>query len=157
MSANKPKGSSLLSTTTLIFIISVAFAIITAYMWVGKAVEQSREERVLELLNYTCAFDPHLNWEIDIYVKNSGDNPLFISYVYVKNMEVSKYGTEPPSRTLGTITTDLEKREEILGGEVTKVRIWVGARFGFLIPGSKVNVKILTARGTGVEKSISLP
>ncbi len=156
MSEKAPRKASPFSAPVIIFIISCSFALVTAFMWMGKTSELSNLEESVDILNYTSIVDPHRNWEIVIFLNNSGDAPVVLTNVYVSNMEVSVYGADSPNSIVSTITTDLMKKGEIpMGGEV-KVTIWVGAKFGFLISGNMVKIQILSLGGLKLEKSIML-
>ncbi len=156
MSEKAPRKASPFSAPVIIFIISCAFALVTAFMWMGKTSELSNLEESVDILNYTSTVDPHRNWEIVIFLNNSGDAPVVLTNVYVSNMEVSVYGADGPSSTVSTITTDLMKKGEIpMGGEV-KVTIWIGAKFGFLTSGNMVKIQILSLGGLKLEKNIML-
>jgi len=152
----KAGKSSFLSAPVLLFLISIAFAIATAYMWVGKTGELSQGDESVEVLDCTCALDPYMNWEISVFLNNSGNIPVVLSSIYVNNMEVSKYGVGDPCSSIGTITTDFNKQSEIPNGDITEVTVWVGAKFGFLTSGSMVSVKILTAGGMEIARSVRL-
>lgn len=152
----KAGKSSFLSAPVLLFLISIAFALATAYMWMGKTGELSQGDESVEVLDCTCALDLYMNWEISVFLNNSGNTPVVLSSIYVNNMEVSKYGAVDPGSIVGTITTDFRKRAEIPRGEVAEVTVWVGAKFGFLTSGSMVSVKILTAGGMEIARSVRL-
>ena len=156
MSEKAPRKASPFSAPVIIFIISCSFALVTAFMWMGKTSELSNLEESVEILNYTCTVDPHRNWEIVIFLNNSGDAPVVLTTVYVGNMEVSLYGADGPGSTVSTITTDLMKKGEIPMGEEAKVTIWIGVKFGFLISGNMVKIQILSLGGLKLEKSIML-
>ena len=156
MSERAPRTAGHFSAPVIIFLISVSFALVTAFMWMGKTGELSNLEESVEILNYTCTVDPHGNWEIVIFVNNSGDAPVALTNVYVGNMEVSEYGTDGPSSTVSTITTDLMKKGEVPTGEEAKVTVWIGAKFGFLTSGNMVRIQILSLGGLKLEKNIML-
>jgi len=124
-------------------------------MWMGKTSELSNLEESVDILNFTSTVDPHRNWEIVIFLNNSGDAPVVLTNVYVSNMEVSVYGADGPSSTVSTITTDL-MNDEIPMGEEAKVTIWIGAKFGFLTSGNMVKIQILSLGGLKLEKNIML-
>ena len=97
-----------------------------------------------------------MNWEIVVFLCNSGNASVVLGNVYVNNMEVSVYGAVAPSLTVGSITTDLEKRGELPGGGEARVVIWIGGKFGFLTSGNVVDFKILSADGLEVGRSVRL-
>jgi hypothetical protein len=125
-------------------------------MWMGAVDKLSQEEASAEVLNYTCAVDRYMNWEIVVFLRNSGDTPAFFTNVYINNMEVSKYGAESPGSPVGTITTDLSERAEAQAGEVVKVTIWVGTKFGFLTSGNTARVQIVGEGGIELMKNVVL-
>ncbi len=156
MSEIKPRKVGPVSVPALLFIISIASALVTAYMWMGTVNKLSQEEVSAEVLNYTCTVDRYMNWEIVFFLNNSGSAPAVFTNVYINNMEVSKYGAESPGSSVGTITTDLSKRVETLAGEVVKATIWVGAKFGFLTSGNTVKVQIAGEGGIELVKNVML-
>lgn len=156
MSETEPRKANLLSAPVLLFVISIVFALATAYMWMGKTSRLSQEGGSIEILNYTCSFDSHMNWEIVVFLCNSGNTSVVLGNVYVNNMEVSVYGAEGPSLTVGTITTDLGKGKDFPRGGKARVAIWIGGKFGFLTSGNVVNFKILSAGGLVIGKSVRL-
>ena len=156
MSERTPRKAGPFSAPVIIFIISASLALVTAFMWMGKTGELSNLEESVEILNYTCTMDPHGNWEIVIFLNNSGDAPVVLKNVYVGNMEVSLYGADGPSSTVSTITTDLIKKGEIPTGEEAKVTVWIGAKFGFLTSGNMVKIQIMSLGGLKLEKKIML-
>lgn len=156
MSEREPGKAGPFSAPVIIFIISVASALVTAYMWMGTVDKLSQEEASAEVLNYTCAIDRYMNWEIVVFLNNSGDAPAFFTNVYINNMEVSKYGAESPVSSVGTITTDLSERVEAQAGEVVKATIWVGGKFGFLTSGNTVRVQIVGESGIELVKNVVL-
>jgi len=156
VSGIKPRKVSPLSAPALLFIISIASALVTAYMWMGTVGKLSQEEASAEVLNYTCAVDRYMNWEIAVFLNNSGSASVFFTNVYINNMEVSKYGAESPGSSVGTITTDLSERVEAQAGEVVKATVWVGAKFGFLTSGNTVRVQIAGEGGIELVKNVVL-
>jgi hypothetical protein len=156
LSEAEPRKANLLSAPVLLFVLSIVLALATAYMWMGKTSRLSQEGGSIEILNYTCSFDSHMNWEIVVFLCNSGNASVVLGNVYVNNMEVSVYGAEGPSLTVGTITTDQVKGWDIPGGGEARVVIWIGGKFGFLISGNVVDFKILSAGGLEVGRSVRL-
>lgn len=156
MSSIRSRVESLTSAPTLLFIISIVFALVTAYMWMGTVSRLSKDEVSLETLDYLCTTDRYMNWKIVFLLNNSGGSPVIFTNVYINNMEASSYGVGAPTSTVGTITTDLERGAEVVSGEDIGITIWVGARFGFLTSGNTVRVKILCAGGFEVEKNVVL-
>jgi len=156
VSGIKPRKVSLVSAPALLFIISIASALVTAYMWMGAVGKLSREEASAEVLSYTCAVDRYMNWEIVVFLNNSGGAPVVFTNVYVNSVEVSRYGAESPGSSVGTITTDLRESVAARSGEVLRVTIWVGARFGFLASGSVVRVQIVGEGGIELMKNVVL-
>jgi len=156
VSGIKPRKVSLVSAPALLFIISIASALVTAYMWMGAVGKLSREEASAEVLSYTCAVDRYMNWEIVVFLNNSGGAPVVFTNVYVNSVEVSRYGAESPGSAVGTITTDLRERAAARGGGVLRVTIWVGAKFGFLASGSAVRVQIVGEGGIELMKDVVL-
>jgi hypothetical protein len=156
VSERAPGKAGPFSAPVIIFIISVSFALVTAFMWMGKTGELSDLEESVEFLNYTCTVDPHGNWEIVFFLSNSGDAPVALTNVYVGSMEVSLYGADGPSSTVSSITTDLVKRGEVPTGGGARVTVWIGAKFGFLTSGSMVKIQILSLGGLRLEKNIML-
>jgi len=144
------------SAPALLFIISIASALVTAYMWMGTVNKLSREEASAEVLNYTCAVDRYMNWEIVVFLNNSGGASVVFTNVYVNSMEVSRYGAESPGSSVGTITTDLRERAAVQSGGVLRVTVWVGARFGFLTSGNVVRVQVVGEGGVELMKSVML-
>jgi hypothetical protein len=147
LSETKPRKANLLSAPVLLFVLSIVLALATAYMWMGKTSRLSQEGGSIEILNYTCSFDSHMNWETMVFLCNSGNASVVLGNVYVNNMEVSVYGAEAPSLNVGTITTDLIKGEDIPGGGEVGVVIWIGGKFGFLTSGNTVRVQIVGEGG----------
>jgi len=156
VSGIKPRKVSPVSAPALLFIISIASALVTAYMWMGTVDKLSREEASAEVLNYTCAVDRYMNWEIVFFLNNSGGAPVVFTNVYVNSMEVSRYEAESPGSSVGAITTDLRERAVARSGEVLRVTIWVGARFGFLTSGNTVRVQIAGEGGIELMKNVML-
>ncbi len=156
MSGIKPRKVSPVSAPALLFIISIASALVTAYMWMGAVGKLSREEASAEVLSYTCAVDRYMNWEIVVFLNNSGGAPMVFTNVYVNSVEVSRYGAKSPGSAVGTITTDLMERAPARSGEVLRVTIWVGARFGFLTSGSVVRVQVVGEGGVELMKNVVL-
>jgi hypothetical protein len=122
----------------------------------GTVNKLSQEEASTEALNYTCAVDRYMNWEIVVFLNNSGDAPVVFTNVYINSMEVSRYGVESPGSSVGTITTDLRERVTVQSGEVVKAIIWVGAKFGFLTSGNTVKVQIAGEGGIELVKNVVL-
>ena len=156
MSGIKPGKVSPVSAPALLFIISIASALVTAYMWMGAVGKLSQGEASAEVLNYTCAVDRYMNWEIVVFLNNSGGAPVVFTNVYVNSVEVSRYGAESPGSSVGTITTDLRERAEARSGEVLSVTIWVGARFGFLASGNAVRVQVVGEGGVELMENVVL-
>jgi hypothetical protein len=156
MSGIKPRKVSPVSVPALLFIISIASALVTAYMWMGTVNKLSQGEASAEVLNYTCAVDRYMNWEIVVFLNNSGGAPVVFTNIYVNSVEVSRYGAESPGSAVGTITTDLMERAPARSGEVLRVTIWVGARFGFLTSGSVVRVQVVGEGGIELMKNVML-
>jgi hypothetical protein len=156
VSGIKPRKVSPVSAPALLFIISIASALVTAYMWMGTVNKLSQGEASAEVLNYTCAVDRYMNWEIVVFLNNSGGAPVVFTNVYVNSVEVSRYGAKSPDSAVGTITTDLMERAPARSGEVLRVTIWVGARFGFLTSRSVVRVQVVGEGGIELMKNVML-
>jgi hypothetical protein len=121
----------------------------------GTVDKLSQEEASAEVLNYTCAVDRYMNWEVVVFLRNSGGAPVAFTNVYINNMEVSRYGADSPSSPVGTITTDLSE-VEAQAGEVVKATVWVGAKFGFLTSGNTVRVQVLGEGGIELMMNVVL-
>ena len=156
MSETEPRKANLLSAPVLLFVLSIVLALATAYMWMGKTSRLSQEGGSIEILNYTCSFDSHMNWEVVVFLCNSGNASVVLGNVYVNDMEVSVYGAEAPSLTVGSITTDLVKGRDIPVGGEARVVIWIGGKFGFLTSGTAVCVQIVGEDGIELMKNVVL-
>ena len=156
MSETEARKANLLSAPVLLFVLSIVLALATAYMWMGKTSRLSQEGGSIDILNYTCSFDSHMNWEVVVFLCNSGNASVVLDNVYVNNMEVSIYGAEAPSLTVGTITTDLKKGEDIPRGVEARVAIWIGRKFGFLTSRNTVRVQIVGEDGIELIKNVVL-
>ncbi len=156
MSETEARKANLFSAPVLLFVLSIVLALTTAYMWMGKTNRLSQEGGSIEILNYTCSFDSHMNWEIMVFLCNSGNASVVLGNVYVNNMEVSVYGAEAPSLTVDTITTDLEKRRDIPEGREVGMVIWIGGKFGFFTSGNTVRVQVVGEGGIELMKNVVL-
>ena len=139
----------------------VLIAIIAAYYvaqnLLGSVKEAPPSFEAIDFLNITTTHDPHMNWEITVYMTNPGNSTVTLDKVLVNSMEVSEYSAESPSEIVATITTNLIEEADLESGEERGATVWVGGQFGFFNSGSVLDIKFESALGNEFVKTTILP
>ena len=157
--SSKRKGASPIVATTLLVAVSIV-ACITLGTFYGEMVSTNRNYTTLEIISAVSSISKTIEnakWQIDITIKNSGTEIIYIDKMSVTNFPVSQFGLNPVDSLDNplSIGTNVSKESLVLKpGETTTVIIWIGAEF--FSSGTNVEIKFLNINSTDILKNVVL-
>lgn len=154
-SGPKKGGSTVIQLALVLIAIIVAYYV--AQSLLGSVQEAPPSDEAIDFVNLTATRDAHMNWQVSVYIINSGNSTVTLEKVLVSSNEVSEYSAGSPPEIVATITTDMVEEADLESGEMKYITIWVGGRFGFFNSGSVLDIKFESSAGTEFVKSAILP
>ena len=151
---NYGKVNPLISLFIVVALVAAYYAVYHSGLLGG--VVGSEESGRIEIIGVNCSQDVYENWEVTVSVVSVDEVGFRLSRIFVKGMEVSRYGAGPPTSKVSTITTEVRAESVVPRGEAAEMVIWIGRDYGFLQPTQRVSIRFHDSAGVVYTTSVVL-
>ena len=138
-------------------LVVIVITFYVAQNMLGSVKDAPIPDEFIDFVNITTTHDAHMNWEVSVYMVNTGNSSVTLKKVLVNGMEVSVYSSESPSEIVASLTTNIVEETDLESGEVRGAIVWVGGGFGFFNSGSVMDIKFESSLGNEFMKTTILP
>jgi flagellin-like protein len=151
------KAVSPVISTVILVAVAITVAVAVAY-WMGGIAGQYTKFEKVEIQSGVCikdGTDPNYFWNITLKLKNSGTATSTLIGCFINEIEVTGYNATDYTPT--EAVTSMTDTFTIESGDAKYIYIYIDyGGYGFLSPGTTVNVKIHSAGGMDYIKLIEL-
>ena len=138
-------------------LVTIVITFYVARHLLGTVKEAAIPEESIDFVNITTTHDAYMNWEIRVYMTNTGNSTVTLEKVHVNTMVVSEYSSESPSVIVSSLSTNIMEGTDIETGEMKGATIWVGGQFDFFSSGRALDIKFESSLGNEFVKTTILP
>ena len=138
-------------------LVVIVITFYVAQNMLGSVKDAPIPDEFIDFVNITTTHDAHMNWEVSVYMVNTGNSSVTLKKVFVNSMEVSVYSSESPSEIVASLTTNIVEETDLESGEVRGAIVWVGGGLGFFNSGSVLDIKFESSLGNEFVKTTILP